>query len=571
MKVCQSGQVIRSLFRNVAMTPAAPLLWAARRKACPPRGWVQLVMDGPLVEIDGPRRPGWRQRPNRTTSLYEVQQLVDALLQDPRPAGLVVVLRKLECAPAMRTALRAQLLRVRHAGKRLVVHLPRGGESGELLVALAADRILLGIRSSLGPLGFKVESNYLRRALDRLGIIPETVAQGAFKTAGESFERESMSEAQRTQMSRVLDVLYEELVSALMTGRKLSRELAETWVNDGLFTSEQAYDVSLVDQLIHDDELPRYLDEEPTDVNATLIPAWAYLRRRELKAWEPVRPQRGVAVVRVHGAIVEESLTPWGAMAEERKIVRNLDAAREHKQVSGVVLHVDSPGGGVVASDKIHRAVSRLAEKKPVVACFAGVAASGGYYVAAPCHAIVAQPTTITGSIGVIAMRAAIGPLLEKVGVTAEVIRRGEIADMLSIARPFSTKVRSLLEGQLEESYNDFVALVAQGRRKPLHEVREVAEGRVWVGSDASERGLVDRMGGLDVAIQLVADRLGQPRSKLPAGLFEIDETPWWQRWMPLQALLPQASQLSGHLAGVTQLSSLLLSRPEQVLALWLP
>ena len=171
--------------------------------------------------------------------------------------------------------------------------------------------------------------------------------------------------------------------------------------------------------------------------------------------------------------------------------------------------NLDSPGGGVTASDRIYHSVGLLAKKKPVIASFAGVSASGGYYIAAAAHAIVAQPTTITGSIGVVAARFVIGPLLAKLGLSPQVVTRGAHADMLDISRPFSDDERRIFDAELERTYKDFVALVAAGRKKTADDILPLAGGRVWTGRDALERGLVDRLGGFEVAVEEAKTRLG--------------------------------------------------------------
>jgi protease-4 len=175
-----------------------------------------------------------------------------------------------------------------------------------------------------------------------------------------------------------------------------------------------------------------------------------------------------------------------------------------------VVLLIDSPGGSVLASDRIHHEVVRLAEKKPVVACFGNVAASGGYYIAAGANAIVAQPTSITGSIGVVAAHLVLSPLFAKLGIVTELVKRGARADMLSTSRPLDDAERHALRQEIDGYYRDFVDVVARGRKRPAEEIEKLARGRVYSGLEAQRVGLVDRLGGLDVAIELVQEQAGE-------------------------------------------------------------
>jgi protease-4 len=180
-----------------------------------------------------------------------------------------------------------------------------------------------------------------------------------------------------------------------------------------------------------------------------------------------------------------------------------------------VVLHVDSPGGGALASDRIHHEVKRLAEVKPVVAYLSNVAASGGYYIAAGAHAIVAQRETVTGSIGVVTARVAVGPLLERLGVFTDVVKRGARADLFSPERRLDEGERAVLDRDLDSFYRTFLRVVAEGRNKPVEVIEPLAGGRVYSGADAHARGLVDRLGGFDAALDELRSRIGPDASGL--------------------------------------------------------
>lgn len=564
------ASALTGLLQNIPRAALAPLRLWQRARACPPGSWVHLEIDGELVEVHRgrPALP-WGPRPTGL-ALDRLRQLVDELIADRSPAGLVVTIRSLAGGAALRTALRAELLRLRVSGRTVVVHLPLGGGPGELLVASAASRVLLGVQTTLGPMGFSAGSVYLRRALDRAGIEPDIHARGDFKTAGENLARDEMSGPQREQVGRLLDVLHGELVEALREGRRVSHETASAWLDRGLISADDALREGLVDALVHDDEALKSLGATPRTDDAATAGAGMYLWRRRQRAFVPIRPRPAIAIIEAHGPIIDKAPRSGGKFCDAVSLVKLIDAAADAPHVAGVVLHVDSPGGGVLASEKIHRAVSRLSRKKTIVASFGSVAASGGYYVASGCHAIVARETTVTGSIGVVAARVLVHPLLERLGLRHDVITRGAHADMMRPTRPFDPAERELFAAELERAYRRFLSLVADGRHRRVDEIEPLAGGRVWSGRDAFERGLVDRLGGLDAAVDEVRLR----------GKLSVDAEPvLWRappRWTlrPLLDLMPwaaEAREALGPWAALPDLARALMVTREPFLAIGWP
>ena len=500
-----------ALVGNVFRLLLLPLTLLRRARAASTGSFVHLVVDGLLVATAArPSRLPWAAKA-RGLPIDRVRALVDALIADPRPAGLLITIKSLAAAPAHRTALHAELTRLRAAGRRVVIHLPYGGSTAELLLASAADRVLIGAETMVGPLGFRSGTMYFRAALDRVGLVPDVHAEGQYKSAGEPLMRDSMSAAQAEQSGRLLDVLHDELVSALVTGRGLTRDAAIALLDRGIVSAAQLVESGAADAAVHDDDVVHHLGPARVEKATRLVAARRYLLRRTARLFFRVLPRPRIAVIELHGPIVDRSPMNIGDVCEAERIVPLIDALADMPFVPAVVLHVDSPGGGVLASEKIHRAVARLAAKKPVIACFGGVAASGGYYVSAPAACIVAAPTTITGSIGVVAARVLAGPLLARLGITPQVVTRGAHADMLSMVRPFDEAEKQAFEAELDRAYRRFLTLVAEGRHRSEDEIRPLAGGRVWAGRDAHERGLVDRLGGLDVALDEARSRARVP------------------------------------------------------------
>jgi protease-4 len=560
--------LLLALARNALRLVAAPLTLSRRARACPPGAWVHLRIDGEVVEMRGKiPRIGWGQRP-AGLALDRLRELVDTMIGDDAPAGLLVTIQGLGASAAFRSAIHGELARLRAAGRAVVVHLPSGGGAPELLLGAAASRLLLGAQSTLGPLGFAAGGMYLRGALDKLGLEPDVHAEGTYKTAGESLALEHMSEPQREQLGRLLDVLHDELVTALARGRKVERAVAEGWIDRGMIGAEDAVGLGLADDAVHDDEVARRLGVVPLTEDAKMISPAMYLRNRRSEVFVPLLPRKRIAVIEAHGPIMARSPSPLGNVCDAEQVVRLVEAAAEADDVAGVVMHLDTPGGGVLASEKIHRAVAQLAKKKPVVACFGGVSASGGYYVASACHSIVARETTITGSIGVVATRLLTGKLLDRIGVHSDVVVRGAHADMLRSSRPFDEAEQAIFRAELDRAYRRFLELVAAGRKRTVEQIKPLAGGRVWSGVDAHENGLVDRLGGLDVALDEVRARAGKeargaqvvlfgPRPRLSLGT--------------LLGLLPGARALAPALRSWAEMAQVLGETREPLLALgWL-
>jgi protease-4 len=263
--------------------------------------------------------------------------------------------------------------------------------------------------------------------------------------------------------------------------------------------------------VIYPDELANTLAPD-RDEGAAMVSLAGYAARRRMKL-RPFRRPRTLAVVAVQGPIVSKPGASLVPMAVEEELVAALRQVWDDPRALGALVVVNSQGGGAIASDRIRRAVERLAAKKPVVAYLANVAASGGYMIAVGAPHIVAQPTTLTGSIGVIAARFGMEKLLDRVGVRVEVVKRGDRADIGSPARPLTEGERGQLDRHLDETYRAFVAAVATGRKRQVEDVEPLAGGRVWSGRDAHARGLVDALGGLDVAVAELRARVG-PRAK---------------------------------------------------------
>jgi len=388
--------------------------------------------------------------------------------------------------------------------KKVVAYLEDVGLE-EYAVASAAPRIEMAPLATLRLTGYASGSLYLKEALARLGIAVEVVAIGKYKSAGEPLASSGMSAADRQQREALLDGIFTRRVKTLAEARRLAPERVRELVDQGLFDAASAKQAGLADEVAFPDEVEARLG----------------LGRRGERRWDPPAPRLAqrwgsrpaVAVVTVSGMIVPGRARPFlvpGGLAGAETVADLLRGAADDRSVRAIVVRIESPGGDALASDLIRRAMVAARQKgKPVVVSMGDVAASGGYWIASGADLIVAEPGTITGSIGVVGLKPDLSGLLGKVGVAQETLRRGAKADFWSLSRPWTAEERATLERHLTSAYQLFLARVAEGRRRPVEEIEPLAQGRVWSGAEALEKKLVDRLGSLRDAVTLARQRAG--------------------------------------------------------------
>jgi protease-4 len=520
------GSAVRAalrLFGNLVRISLWPLWLLSQRLLRPRARWVEVRLSAHPVEVAGPM-PLWQRLRRRggggkLRSIVELRRLCALLADDPGIDGLLLHLPHLRVGWATSTSVRDALLSLRRSGKRVVAYLPQGGGNRELYVAWAADRVLVAPQAPVSLVGVSSQSLYLRPLLDRLGVRAEVHARGEYKTAAEPIVCDAMSEPQRDQLSALITGVQEALVQAAATRPGLDVARARALFERGVWGAQAAVDAGMVDAVCYEDELCAQLSAGSGQPRQPVRGA-RYLAWRGRRLWRRVRPVPAIAVVPVLGAIAHAGpAMPGSRVARQDGVVSALRRARKDRRVRAVLLHVDSPGGSALASDQIHRELIRLREKKPVVAYFGDVAASGGYYVAAPCLRIVAQPMTVTGSIGVVSVRFMLDALAQRLGLRPQTLRSAPHADMGSPFRPLDEAEHAMLWAETEAIYQAFVAVVAQGRGRPSEQVEQIARGRVWSGADAQSRGLVDELGGFDRALaalrELTPELRGLPEDRI--------------------------------------------------------
>ncbi len=441
----------------------------------------------------------------RPPTLAAIWRGLAAARRAPAVRGVALRLGDADFGLAKAVELRRQIDATVAAGKFVACYLDTAGEGSngtlEYFVAAACSSLSMAPAGELNLLGLWSDALFLRGTLDKLRIEPSFLTAGQFKSAAETFTEEQHTPQARQAIERVLDGYFSQIVDGIAASRRLPPEAVRGAIDAAPLSAAAALAAGLVDQVEFPDQFEARLDELAGGaVERTGLLAWG--RRHAADG----RGGRRVAVVFARGVIVRggDGFEAWSGESYigSEGLGELLRRLAEDDGVAAVVLRVDSPGGSALASDLILRRVELLRERKPVVVSMSDVAASGGYYIAARASRIVAEPTTLTGSIGVVTGKLATARFQEELlGARHETLSRGAHAGLYSSLRPWSEGERALVERRLEEIYSRFLGHVAAGRGLPLEQVNAVAQGRVWTGADAAERGLVDELGGFDAAV----------------------------------------------------------------------
>jgi protease-4 len=450
--------------------------------------------------------------------LHRIVARLDKAAEDSRIKAVLLVIESPGVGRARVDDIRAAIGRIRKAGKPVAAHFI-GSSPVHYALAAACDTITMPPAATLELTGVRAEMMFFKSMLDRLGVAAEILQVGEFKGAGEPLTRSSMSPQLRAQYESFVGDLYEQLVEGVAADRSLALPRVRELVDVGVFTPEAAREAKLIDAVGYEDEALTALSgrikaEEPKvardyakrKVDDDFSGLGGLVKLMELLSGQkqdaPGGRNRRIAVVHVTGEIREGTSSDdlfMGGAAGAETVIEAIRGAAQDEQVAAIVLRIDSPGGSALASDLIWREARRT--KKPVVASLSDTAASGGYYVAVAADRIVAAPGTLTGSIGVVGGKIAVGGALEKVGVHTDVVSKGRNVGWLSMQEPFKDHEREAFMATMKDVYRLFTAKVAEGRKLAAAEVEKLAEGRVFTGRMAKEAGLVDRLGTLDDAI----------------------------------------------------------------------
>lgn len=393
------------------------------------------------------------------------------------------------------------------------------GMNKEYYIASACDKIYLAPPGELFIYGLAADVMFFRGSLDKLGIYPDIFQIGKYKSVGDTFTQKQMTDAHREFMNSLLDDLFNRYVEAIAKARGKTPEAVRALIDNAPYNAAKAKEAGLIDGVAYRDELEKELKSKLGYKDAD------NLRLVKGSTYSEIEPEslglnkgEKIAVIYATGDIGsgQSENSPGGSQSiGSDTLTKALNDARDDKSIKAIVIRVDSPGGSGLASDIIWHAVEAAKQKKPVVISMSDLAASGGYYISASASKIIAQPSTITGSIGVVAGKAVMKGFYDWLGISNEYILRGKQAGMFRETEKFTPEERAKFEDWIKNTYyNDFVPKVAKGRNKDAAYIDSVAQGRVWTGSQGKDRGLVDEFGGLDRAVEVAKELANIPKDK---------------------------------------------------------
>lgn len=505
-----AGVVLGVLLAPLLLVAAAYLYaawWLERAPSVAEGSTLVLPLKGTIAE-----------RPSAgSLTTVEIWQVLRRAASDSRISRLVIQPEGPGAGWAKLAEIRGGILNFRKSGKPVHAMLRTPGMK-DYYLASAANRISLPPSDLVDVKGLRVELLYGRGLLDKLGILPEFEAVGKYKDGADSLTRSSMSEVTRETVNELLDARMAGFVEAVSPGRGKTADEVRAWIDDGPMLAPDARKRGMIDALEFEGQ----------------VLGGAVGDTRRIDAQDYVRAARGdgalIAVLGMSGDIVRDnwSWLPDDALTPE-DYTATIRALKDDESVRGVVLRVDSPGGDAIASDEILYELKQLAAKKAVVVSMADVAASGGYTLSLAGGPIVAYPETVTGSIGVFYGKLSFQGLYDKAGIHKEVLTRGRFAGIDSESRPLSKESREKLRSSVEQSYRQFVEQVAAARKRSPEVIDKVAQGRVWLGTRAKEHGLVDELGGIEKAVEILRRNTNLQG---PVRLAPYPKAGRWQEWL---------------------------------------
>lgn len=459
------------------------------------------VVDNPLKELLDINQS--------SLGLKDILEAIDKAKVNPNIKGIYLEAGSMSTSFASLEAIRKALLDFKDSGKFIVAYADQYSQ-GLYYVASVADQVHLNPKGGLAWAGLSAQPMFYTDLFKKAGVDMQIFKVGTYKSAVEPYTETKMSAANREQMTVFLQDIWSHILGGVSESRGISTERLNDLANQMMLfqPTEEVMSNNLVDKLSYRYEVKDAVrnligeDSEPDYVS--------YKKMKNVSApeKEKTKSEGSIAVYYAEGGIVDQG-SKYDTEIVGNTVVKDLKKLEENSRVKAVVLRVNSPGGSAYASEQIWKAVQDLKAKKPVVVSMGDYAASGGYYISAGADWIVAEPTTLTGSIGIFAMIPSFEKLADKVGLSFDVVKTNKFADFGSIFRGFNADERMLLQRYIEDGYDLFVKRCADGREMANDSIRQIAEGRVWTGTRALKLGLVDQLGGLNEAVAVAAQKAG--------------------------------------------------------------
>ena len=487
------------------------LVSSLRRSIGKPPEYVLFVLDDSLPTLPDPPRPFWQRflGPQRL-NVRELGERFEAIGRDARIKGVVLHLRPVGMPMATGQDLRELVANLRRTGKRVIAWAP-SYTTATYYVACACDEILLMPTGVVGALGFTATGMFLADGLKRFGISADFIQVSPYKSAADTLTKSRMSDELRRQLTWLLDSQLTELVTAISESRGVDKARARELIDGSPYSDDAAVEKHAVDRVVGEEEL------------ALKVGSCDRASRKLHRRAPTLGRGKYVALMRIEGTIVDgrSGGVPFRPpidiplvgddRAGDLTVVQVARQVAADKRAAAVVLYVNSRGGSSTASEAMRRALNTIAARKPLVVVMGPVAGSGGYAVAAPGAWIIARPSTLTGSIGVLGGKLVTGALWSKLLFNRETIALGEHVTINSDEGPYSDVERDIVVREIDHIYRGFLEVVAKSRKMTVEQLRPNADGKVWTGRQALERGLVDEMGGLDAGARKAKALAGLP------------------------------------------------------------
>jgi len=491
--------VVVAVLASVVLVLAIGRLFSSKQPVISPNAVIVLGLTGDVPETSPVDLGLPFIQPQGAPTVRDIWTSLRQAAGDNRVKAVLLQPRGLSAGWGKLQEIRRDLLDFRKSGKPVYALLQSPG-SKEYYLATAADRVYLSPDDSLNVKGFSVQEQYFKNTLDKVGIGIQVDHVGRYKDAGDLFTRTGMTSETREVLNQVLDQIFGDFCSTVGQGRHKTPDEVKALVDLGPFTAQQARTSGLVDELGYEDQVFTELKKKTGAGKLNKVPFRNYFR---------ATPSRGdrIAMLVGEGDILRGE--PDGGFNNQSVIssgvfAKTIRQVREDTTVKGVILRVDSPGGDAVASDEILHELKLLSSAKPLVISMSDVATSGGYFISMTGDPIFSYPNTITGSIGVLYVRPNFRGVYDKLGVQTETLTRGRLANLDSLSSPISDAGLQKLHESIETTYRSFVTKVAAARRKTYNQIDPLAQGRVWMGSQARDNGLVDQIGGLTEVVSFI-------------------------------------------------------------------
>ena len=468
---------------------------------------LNLKLNGPINERVAEMDPFTELLAPEGTTALGLNDIISAIRKaknNDMIKGIYIDSRSMSASMATLAEIRNELVSFKESGKFVVAYADTYTQNGYYLAAIA-DKVAINPQGSLDLHGLASVPMFYKDALDKLGIEMQIFKVGTYKSAVEPFMQNEMSDANREQVTSYLNDAWSFLRADIAEARSLTADEVDALANQMPLVqpTEFLLEANLVDTLLYETEMKDYLRTLLSLEESKEIPSATVANMKSVTTKTVKKTDNTIGILYAQGNIVSGT---GAANIQDKYMVDQIEKLRKDEDIKAVVFRINSGGGSAYASEQIWKAITDLKKEKPVVVSMGDVAASGGYYIACNADRIVAQPTTLTGSIGIFGMIPNMEGTAEKVGISTDVVKTNEFGDFGNITRPFNDQEKQLMQNMIERGYDLFLTRCAEGRNMPKDSLALYAEGRVWTGNQAKEIGLVDELGGIERAIEIAAE-----------------------------------------------------------------